>query len=178
MIMFDVVIPNKNEDEFIEMALSLGYKEIVFLSKDLKYKYSSNRINVKKAYLASTTNQIGQAKKNFDYVFAPADRMFFESKVHYIINAELFDRKDSFHYRKTSLNQVHAKLARDNNIVIVYSFNNLLDKNRIVTLGRMFQNAKLINKYKLKHESFSLATSPINMKSRTILDALKKVLGL
>ncbi|MGV8150470.1 MAG: hypothetical protein ACP5NV_01955 [Candidatus Woesearchaeota archaeon] len=176
--MFDVVIPNKNEEDFIDVALSLGYGEIVFLSNDLKYKYSSKRINVKTAFLLSTTNQIGHAKKSFDYVFASADRKFFELRVHYIINAENSDRKDSFHYKRTALNQVHAKLSKDNNISIVFSFSNLFDKNRIITLGRMFQNAKLVNKYSVKSDSFSLATSPINMKSRTILDALNRVLGM
>ena len=171
-------MPNKNEEEFIEMALSLGYKEVVFLSSDIKYKYSSDKIKIKRAFLVSNTNQVSHAKKTFDYVFAPADRKFFELKVHYIINCELFDRKDSFHYKRTALNQVHAKLARDNNISIVFSFNNLLDKYRIIALGRMFQNAKLIRKYKIKNDSFSLATAPIHMKSRTTLDALGRVLSI
>lgn len=174
--MFDVVIPNKNEEEFIATALSLGYKEIVFLSKDIKYTYSSDVIKVKTAFLVSTTNQINVARKNFDYIFALAERQFFESKVNYIINAELFDRKDSFHYKRTALNQVHAKLCKEKNSCLVFSFSNLLTNNRIQNLGRMFQNAKLASKYKIKSDSFSLAKEPIAMKSRTILDALLTVL--
>ncbi len=174
--MFDVVMPNKNEEEFIEMALSLGYDEIVFLTKDIRYRYSSNKIKVRTAFLVSTTNQISVARKNFDYVFANAERQFFESKVDYIINAELYDRKDSFHYKRTALNQVHAKLCREKNICLVFSFNNILARNRIQTLGRMFQNATIAKKYKLSTAAFSMAHDPMNMKSRTILDAFRSIL--
>lgn len=176
--MFDVVMPNKNEEDFIAMALSLGYKEIVFLSKDIKYRYSSNKINVKRAFLASTTNQISIARKNFDYVFAPAERQFFESKAGYILNAELFDRKDSFHYKRTALNQVHAKLCKQNGALLVFSFDNLLNGRRVQSLGRMFQNAVIARKYKLDVVSFSMARDPMHMKSNTMLDALLRVLGL
>jgi hypothetical protein len=174
--MFDVVMPDKNEEEFIEMALSLGYAEVVFLSRDIKYNYSSDKIKIKTAFLVSTTNQISIARKNFDYVFAKAERQFFESKVNYIVDAELFDRKDSFHYKRTALNQVHAKLCKEKDSCVIFSFNNLLTKNRIQNLGRMFQNAKLVSKYKIESDSFSLAKDPLNMKSRTMLDALLSVL--
>ncbi len=176
--MFDVVMPEENEEEFIEMAACLGYEEVVFLSKNIKYKYSSDKIRIKTAFLVSTTNHISVARKNFDYVFAPAERQFFESKVDYIINAELFDRKDSFHYKRTALNQVHAKLCRERGIRVVFSFNNLLEKNRIRTLGRMFQNAVIARKYRLKTDSFSLAKDPLRMKSRSVLNSLLNVLRL
>lgn len=176
--MFDVVMPNKNEEDFIEMALSLGYDEIVFLTKDIKYRYSSDKIKIKTAFLVSTTNQISVARKNFDYVFAEADRQFFESKVDYIINSALSDRKDSFHYKRTALNQVHAKLCREKGIGLVFSFSNLLIRNRIQTIGRMFQNAMIAKKYKLHVLSFSLARDPMHIKSRNVLDALLRVLQL
>lgn len=158
------------------MALSLGYDEIVFLSKNIKYTHSSERIKVKTAFLASNTNQISIARKNFNYVFAEAERQFFESKVDYIINAELFDRKDSFHYKRTALNQVHAKLCREKDICVVFSFNNLLGRNRVQTIGRMFQNAVIARKYKLNTISFSMAKDAMHMKSGNVLDALLKVL--
>lgn len=176
--MFDVVMPDGNEEEFIDMAVYLGYKEVVFLSRNIKYKYSSDRMKVKTAFLVSTTNHISVARKNFDYVFAPAERQFFESKIDYFINAEIFDRKDSFHYKRTALNQVHAKLCREKDSCIVFSFSTLLEENKIQTLGRMFQNAVIVRKYKLNADAFSLARNPIDMKSRTTLDALLRVLGI
>jgi hypothetical protein len=175
--MFDVVMPDGNEENFIDMALLLGYSEICFLTSDIKYSFTSGRIVVKRAFLVESTNQISKSRKNFDLIFANAERKFFESKIDYMLNAELFDRKDSFHYKRTSLNQVHAKLAKSNNISIVFSFSNLLSGRRIQTIGRMFQNAVLVKKYKLQSNAFSLAKDPVNMKSRNILDALLRVLG-
>ncbi|GIU69367.1 MAG: hypothetical protein KatS3mg002_0603 [Candidatus Woesearchaeota archaeon] len=179
--MFDVVIPNSNEEEFIDTALFLGYKEVTFLSEDINYTYVSNRIKVNTAFFCQDVNKIAFARKKFNFVFARADRIFFESKVDYIIDSEMCEGKDSFHYRRTFLNQVHAKLAKDNDICIVFSFKNLLSKNRlqsIQSIGRMFQNAELSRKYNLKTVSFSLAEEPLHMKSRSTLNALLKVLRL
>lgn len=176
--MFDVVMPKNNEEEFIDMALSLGYSEIVFLTENMNYNYESKRIKIKKGFLVKSLNQLSGAKKTFDYVFANPERQFFESKIDFIINSELSERKDSFHYKRTALNQVHAKLCKEKGSTIVFSFSNLLSDNRIINLGRMFQNAMITRKYKLYAASFSIAKEPMYMKSRTTLDALLKVLGL
>ena len=150
---FDVVMPDKNEEEFIDMAINLGYNEVVFLADDVNYRYKSSRIRLKTAYLLKEPMEFHRAKKNFDLIFARAERKFFEQHSDYIINAELSEKRDSFHYRNTSLNQVHAKLASQNSITIVFNFGMLSDSNslsRIKYLGRMFQNAVLSKKYKLK----------------------------
>jgi len=182
IFMFDVVIPNNNEEEFIDMALLLGYSEIVFLTNNIRYEYKSGRIKICKAYLLKDTSEIKKARKSFDYMFASSGRNFFESKVDFIIDAEKNDSRDSFHYRKTSLNQVHAKLCKENDIFVVFGFGSLLKVTSIpqlnVVLGRMMQNAVLIKKYKIKHESFSMASSPLMMRSRNLLDAFSRVIGL
>ena len=173
--MSDAVFPDRNEEEFIDMALKLGYDEIIFISGNPSYTYESGRIRIKKAFFAGKQDK---KPKSFDYLFAPAERKFFESTPDFIINAELSDRKDSVHYRRSALNQVHAKLCRENDIALVFSFGNLLAGKRAITLGRMMQNAMLARKYKLKTAAFSLARDPWQMRSRTVLDALMKVLGL
>jgi hypothetical protein len=175
---FDVVIPNDNEEEFIERALALGCKEIVFLSMNINYiRPSSNLISVKTAYLLKDISEISQARKKFDYIFAKSERKYFESKVDFILDAELSDRKDTFHYRATGLNQVHAGLARENKIKIILSFSNLfLDTCNV--MGKLFQNAVLIKKYKLNYLTLSIATRPELMRSRAILSALESVLGM
>jgi hypothetical protein len=179
---FDVVIPSGNEKEFIMRALELGYDEMVFLVKDVNYakKYSGltgENLKIKTAYLLRDPSEIQKVRGKFDYLFAMADRKFFESKVDFIIGSELSDKKDSFHYRSTSLNQVHAELSRINDSCIVFSFNNLLHS-RILTFGRMHQNAMIVKKYSLKYSVFSLASKPEDMRSRAVLDALGNVLGI
>jgi hypothetical protein len=178
MTSFDVVVPNNNEQELVDTAIALGYKELVFLTSNSRYVApKSEKIVIKKAYLLKDPSEIAPARNVFDYLFAPAERKFFESEVDYIIDSELSDRKDSFHYRNTSLNQVHAKLARDNDIRIVFSFRNLL-LSPLLTLGRMLQNSNLTRKYRLATVSLSMARKPSEMRSRSVLDALAAVLGL
>jgi hypothetical protein len=177
-IHFDVVIPNGNEADFIERALALGYKEIVFLTTNSRYiKPKSDTVLIKTAYLSNNPSDIPKLKRNFDYIFAKAERKFFEQKIDFIIDSELSDRKDSFHYKATSLNQVHADLAKKNCTNIVFSFSNLLVSPMIV-FGRMCQNAVLVKKYRLDYSVFSLALKPSDMRSRNVLDALSAVLLL
>ena len=171
--MFDVVMPNNNEEKFIDIALALNYKEIVFLVDNPKYDYTSERIKIKKAYLLKSISDLHKVK-NFDYIFANAERKYFESKVDYIINADYSESKDSFHFKRTSLNQVHAKLAKENNIDIVFDFPKLIKSKK--SLGRMMQNMTLCRKYKLETSSFTIANDPENMRSRIILDAFSKIL--
>jgi len=175
---FDMVIPNNNEEEFIERAIALGYTEIIFLSMNINYaKPVTEIINIKTAYLLKDVSEITPARKRFDYVCAKPERKYFESKVDFILDSELSDRKDNFHYKSTGLNQVHAGLIKENDIRLVISFNNLfLDVCNV--LGKLFQNAILIKKYKLNHSTFSVATRPELMRSRCILTALETVLGL
>jgi hypothetical protein len=174
---FDVVMPKQNEEAFIDMALKLGYKKICFLTDQRTYSYMSQKIAVLRAYLAKDPSEIAKARKNFDFVFANADRKFFESNVDCIINAELSDRKDSFHYRNTLLNQVHAKLAKENKITILFNFNLFLGTDKPKMLGRMMQNADIVRKYHLQHAAYSLAKTPYEMRSRGILDSLMRILS-
>ncbi|MGV8172021.1 MAG: hypothetical protein ACP5OA_04985 [Candidatus Woesearchaeota archaeon] len=175
---FDVVLPKGNEKEFIEMALKLGYSKIVFLVDNIAYiRPSSDKIDIKIAYLLKDVSDIHKAKKRFDYIFATAERKYFESKIDFILDSELSDRRDSFHYRATNLNQVHAELAKGRDITIIFNFSNLLVSSQSV-YGKMSQNAVLIKKYDVKNDSFSMASCPLRMKSRAILDSLLSTLSL
>jgi RNase P/RNase MRP subunit p30 len=196
-LVFDVVYANGAENEFIKKAALLGYTHIVLLTTNPNYVApKSEKILIKKAYLLKEVSEIARLRNKFDYLFAPAERRFFEQRVDFIINAELSSLKDSFHYRSTSLNQVHAELARKNGITIVFGFNNLLMtrvykldnissntssnyKNSIQSiLGKMYQNAILVRKYRLKNASFSMASDPSMMRSKNILTSLISVLSI
>jgi len=178
MSSFDVVVPNNNEQDFIDTAIALGHTGIVFLTTNSRYiAPKSDLILIKTAYLLKDPSEIIPARKVFDYLFAPAERKFFESDVDYILDSEVSDRKDSFHYRATSLNHVHAKLAKDNEIRVVFSFRNLLST-PLIAFGRMLQNARLARKYRLTSCVFSMARRPCEMRSNNVLNALEAVLGM
>ena len=181
----DAVIPNNNEAELIEAAVRLGFEELILLSDNINYSYDAKaymgKIMIKKGFLAKDISQISKARKRFDYIFANAERKFFEQKIDYIINSELSDRRDSFHYRNTSLNQVHAKLAKENSITMVFNLGLLLDsnlRNKQIYFGRMLQNAVLVKKYRLKHCIFSLARATSGMRGIAVMKSIENVLSL
>ena len=177
----DVVIPNNNENALIDRAVLLGHKELIFLTSDFNYVKKSldfkkdSRIKISLGILITNPNNLNKVK-GFDYTFAFAERKFFECKVDFIIDAEYSDRKDSFHYKSTSLNQVHAELSKNHNHTIIFSFNNLINNPSV--FGKMYQNAELCKKYSINTRVFSMSQSPDLIRSRTILDALETVLKL
>ena len=180
---FDIVYANGNEKEFIDMAECLGFSKIVLLTSDINYRFvvSNPKVLVQTAFLLKDQSQIVRARKNFDFIVATSERKFFEQKVDFIIDLEFSDRRDSFHYRNTSLNQVHAKLARDNGISLVFDFGTLLhyeNSLRQMYLGRMLQNSMIARKYSINSFVFSLARSPLEMRSCDVLNALSEVLSL
>ena len=178
----DAVMPKNNEQELIAAAMMSGFDELILLSEDMNYRYEPkkyDKILVKKGFLAKDISQTSRARKYFDYIFANAERKFFEQKIDFMIGSELSERKDSFHYRSTSLNQVHAKLAKENNICVVFNLGLLLDsglRSKQIYFGRMLQNARLVKKYKLKSVVFSMARTPMEMRSAVVLDAFRNVL--
>ena len=94
---------------------------------------------------------------------------------------EKFGIKDKIHYKDSGLNQVLCKLAKKNNVKIGFSFNDVLNSNdekRSIILGRMVQNAKLCNKYKIGVVIGSFAKSKYEMKNARDLVAFGKVLGV
>ena len=73
--------------------------------------------------------------------------------INLIIDPELLE-EDFMHSRNSGLNHVLVKLAKKNNIGIGFSLDRLnkLDKlNKVNLLGKIMQNIKLCNKYKVKY---------------------------
>ncbi|MAF50700.1 MAG: hypothetical protein CMH64_01285 [Nanoarchaeota archaeon] len=93
---------------------------------------------------------------------------------------EKFGIKDKIHYRDSGLNQVLCKLAKKNNVKIGFSFSDVLNSNeeKSVILGRMVQNVKLCNKYKVDMIIGSFAKSKYEMKSGKDLVAFGKLIGM
>lgn len=175
--MFDVLIPKNNEQELLEKAIKLKYKEIILLTDKIDYKLSAptNNIKIKTAFFLKNPADFHKARKKFDFIFSYPERKFFEMKIDYVLGLETSDKKDSFHYKQSPLNQVTAKLCYENNIKLAFDFSLVNDK---IALGRMIQNSVLIRKYKLDFDCFSFASSPSEMHSKNEMKSLFGVLGL
>ncbi len=101
------------------------------------------------------SKNINKLQKSDQLVCAESEdsRMLVESKrVDIIVNAELYEQKDSLHQRRAGINEVICKLAKKNCVAIGFNFSLLLHtegKQRARLLGRMQQNAMLARKYKV-----------------------------
>lgn len=88
-------------------------------------------------------------------------------------------RKDRQKQRDSGFNQVLAKLARKNNVIIGISFDEILESDKIKRekiLARVKQNIKLCNKNKLKMKF--IVQNPKNDRDIYDLKALGLVLGM
>jgi len=188
--MIDIIIPNKNEKEFVSIAEKLGYKELYFLysidhylnkkffdSKNIKISYGiladpknvdriKNKLKNKKDFVA-----IKNSENNREIIEA--------SKANLIFSLEENNKRDFMHQRASGLNQILCKLAKQNNVTIGFSLNSILDSiNKHVILGRIMQNIKLCRKYKVKTVIASFAFNPYEMRSPHDIISLFVSLGM
>jgi RNase P/RNase MRP subunit p30 len=183
--MQDIVIPNKNENEFIKVAEKLGYDELIFLYKlkDFKKKEFKSNIKIKQGILAYDKEiKKAQHKSNIVMVKTSNPRGVVESNKNIILKSLETDKsKDFMHQRRSNFNQVIATLATKNKIKIAFSFNDLLnatEPKRSIILGRLKENIKLVRKYKTEAIIASFATEPYEMRSRSDLKSFFSNLGL
>ncbi|MBU1198453.1 MAG: hypothetical protein KKF46_08090 [Nanoarchaeota archaeon] len=176
----DIVIPKNNEQEILDMAIQLGFKELIFLYTDLNKKplvLKSDKIKLYTAGLAMQTKDVDKAGKNYDFVFGPAQRAFFENKkIKYLVNAETDEKKDFLYQKRAGLDDVMCRLAKEKNQIIVFNMQIIAEKPLV--LARMVQNAKLCRKYKVDFLAASFATSPLEMRSPIDIDGFSRMIKL
>jgi RNase P/RNase MRP subunit p30 len=173
----DILIPNDNEEALIAMAKKLGYSEIIFLyKKPLDKSFSDKKIVIKKAFYSESIKDFDKVK-DFDLFFAPAKREFFESKKPFFLtDAEIIDYKDSFHQRRSGLDEVMANLAFEKEKTVV--FNISLFSGSDIVFGRMMQNARLCRKYNVKTLIASFAKNPLELRAPKDIEGLKRILKI
>jgi len=184
--MIDIVIPNKNEEEFILMAEKLGYSGLCFLYNFEDYindkKFNKNKIKVYNGVLAGNKdmNKIKDKKVFVAVKSSNNDRDVIEkSKANIIFSFEDNTRKDFIHQRASGLNHILCKLVKENNVMIGFSLNLILNaENKAKVIGRMAQNIKLCNKFKVKTIIASFAMKPFEMRSTHDMISLFESLGL
>lgn len=191
--MIDIVIPNNNEEEFIQMAEKLGYAGLCFLydfngysNNKKEFKNTNPKITIYTGILADNRN-INKIKTKLkdEKIFVAVkssnnDREIIEkSKADIIFSFEETSRKDFIHQRASGLNHILCKLAKENNVAIGFSLSLILNaENKHLVLGRIKQNIRLCKKFKVRTVIASFAEKPYDMRSMRDLISLFKVLGL
>ena len=175
----DFVIPHNNEKQFIDMALKLGYTDLVFVYKDIPKKLIEHKdINLSYATLLQKqpkktkgllllSNNPEQARLAAEH---PAvDGLFGLEK----------DQQDFIHHRGSGMNHIIAKILAKKKKFYLIDFRMLLEaqpNKRAQLIGRVKQNLKLCKKYKVRHGIVSCARHPFEMRSKQDLHAVLRVL--
>lgn len=98
-----------------------------------------------------------------------------------LMNPELKSVGDKVHYRRSGLNQVLAKLAKQNDVAIGFGFSFVLNAkgvDRGKVIGRMKQNVRICRKSKTKMIVCSYANSVKEMRGAKDLLAFARVIGM
>ncbi|MEM4230676.1 MAG: hypothetical protein QXF25_02275 [Candidatus Pacearchaeota archaeon] len=102
------------------------------------------------------------------------NRLALENRKVFALILKHSGQKDKLKERASGLNHILCKIAHDNEKVIIIDFKEILDsrgKSRALILGRLIQNIKLLQKYKVK-------TGIINQSSRDNYDLFSFLLTL
>jgi len=184
----DIAFPQNNEKEFIEVALRLGTKALIFVYyfqnqksfEEKKKEISEIRdINAEIGVLLDEKN-INKIHVNDDYVFSknPSKSLVENRKTYILYDFEIQERNDFLHHRNSGLNQVLCHEMKDKDKILGFSFSTLLNsKQKGQTLGRMQQNARFAKKYKLSTIAASFAKKPFELRAEHEILAFKKIIG-
>ena len=100
-------------------------------------------------------------------------------KVYGVTGIETDLGREHTHYRRSNMNQVIAKMIKDNNKIYILDFKYLLNsKKRGKLIGRILQNTNFLNKYRCKTGIATFADNRLGMRLEDNLEALSRVLGM
>ena len=192
----EIVIPNDNEEKFIDIALKLGTKKIYFLyepenfSKKTQEKIeslSSNpnlEITIKTGFIVNQNN-INTAIRHSKILVAKStekSRALIENKkIKLIYGFEEQPRKDFMHQRASGLNHIMCEIAKKNKTIIGISYSALLKNNtynNFLLLGRIAQNISLCKKYKVPVAISSFSNNPFELRAHHDVASLFRILGM
>ncbi len=104
-----------------------------------------------------------------------------DRNVDVLMNPELKSQNDKLHYRKSGLNQVLAKIAKENDVAVGFGFSFLLNADavkRAMILGRMKQNVRICRKAGVKMVVCSYANNTAELRGAKDFLAFARVIGM
>lgn len=186
--MMDIVFPDKNAQDFIEIAEKLGYSGLVLVYGAKADVPDLNKFRTKiklKAALLSPQKKVQSARLKSKLVFVKAvedNRFAFEKSMPDLVFAiEEAQPRDFMHQRGSGLNHIMCRFAKENNVKIGFSFNSILNSSgmsRAQVIGRMQQNILLCRKFKCRTVIASFAKDPYEMRAPKDLMAFFTEIGM
>lgn len=180
----DIVFPDGNEKEFLEIAETLGYSTIAFAYEKQIPDLPKSKIKIV-TILVADDKEIQKAKQNADLVLVKSsknDRWVLEkSKSDILFGIEEAQRKDFMHHRASGLNQILCKIAKQKEKTIAFSFSSVLNSKstrKAQIMGKIMQNVKFCRKYKVKTILASFAKTPYEMRAPNEMISFGIILGM
>lgn len=177
--MIDIVFPNNNEKEFIEVASKISLNKLCFVygfGKIPKEKFKESvaigaqqGIKIILGELCSE-KEIHKSKADVKFVKNPTRTCIENGKVDAIFDLE-DTPKDFIHQRGSGMNHILAKILFEKEII--YCFDVSLLRANPKVLARMKQNFRLCIKYDVEYRICSFARKPFSMISKDSILALE-----
>ena len=167
---FDIVIPRKNESDFIDMAIKLGIEGLIFVYQKAN-DFKTKKIQVEIGVFVKQKRD----PKWLTFSNKGGRHVFEKQKPHVVFGFESEAKKDHTHYKKSGLDDVLCRLAYQNKITIGFSFSDALKKG---VMARMKQNIRFCRKYKVNMVLASFAQNPWQMRSPHDLKAWGISMGM
>lgn len=188
----DICFPKGNEGEFIDVALKLGTKALIFVydfkdlkTYDMQKKALKELVNAKsiKADIGLLVDEksINRLPLTDDYVFSktPSKQLIEHKKSYILYDFELQEKNDFLHHRNSGLNQVFCNIMKEKEKILGISFSTLINAGKKgVILGRMRQNIRLSRKYKLRTFTLSFAKTPYELRAEHEIKSFEKAIGV
>ena len=169
--MYSIILkPMNNEKDLLQKALQLGYTHIYFL-------YTQPQKISKHTIAECTSKTISQFRKRCaTLMITTSDQTIFEqTKPDIVMGLEKINSHDRTHQRLSGFNHVLAKLARKNNISLLYNIPELANA---TLLGRNKQNIMLCNKYNVNIILTSLVSDPSQIPAPHDIISTARLLGI
>ncbi|MDP6845579.1 MAG: hypothetical protein QF460_01290 [Candidatus Nanoarchaeia archaeon] len=187
--MQDVVMLPSKPEKFIRAARDFGYSDLIFLFEGTGAEFNrlKKRFDVNLGLLFVPKNMDDfQKLKKYDkpvlIIGSATDekllrRILENKKIHGFTNVEHESGKDHTHYRRSNMNQVLSKIAHDKNKTYYVNFARVLySQKRSKLIGRMLQNIKFMNKYRVNISIGSFARDEKGFRLYDNLESFAKVL--
>tara|TARA_Y100000034_G_scaffold106053_1_gene134469 strand:- start:1057 stop:1674 length:618 start_codon:yes stop_codon:yes gene_type:complete len=182
----DIVLLPKNIESYLSRSKSLGYNDVIFLTELKPKEFNSLKDkNLGVLFKPKNPNDFRELRKykNPALIIGTSTdekiirRLLENSKVDGVVDVETEFGRDHTHYRRANVNQVLAKIAKDNGKRYFVDFSRILNsKKRAKLIGRIIQNIRIFRKYKVPISIASFARSENELRSKDNLEAFAKVL--
>ncbi len=182
----DFAVPEGNEKEILARAKELGSELILLYEIKTKKDLPKGGGVLIKAEKITDPNRADKFPPKTPIVVASTNEETIRAacskrNITYITHLATSTGRDHTHYRRGNINQVIAKLCKENKIGYIIDFSRILELEgwgRELLIGRIKQNIRIFKKYEVPIQVASFAKNEYELRNPKDLEAFGRVLGI